>query len=408
MEPLRADDSTIKQILALTGRILEKCGTRAPGTQSALDAADDLSENMEQYFGSVRKERFTMHPGSLINIGRIVGAVYILALIMLIIGGALSYIPAVLCIISLMYTFIHFFLYGTLFDNLFRKQPGCNVVGTIEPSGPVRKQVIISGHHDSAYVFNFFSKFEKLAGIRLILAIAFFIFITALSIARFVGAVSTGASQSLGGVDLIIALVGLLFIIPAIFFISTKASPGAGDNLNGSSTAIHIGRLFSQSHTLQNTRLIILSTDGEEAGQRGAIAYTLSHRDELKRTPSYIINIDSIYIKSELAVMLRDIHGFVPLSKSLAGICLETAAALGYSMKTITLPFGSGTDAAPFSRLGVAAASIIAMPTSLFEQGHTYHTLNDTVENIEPEAVKAVFDIVVNAVIRIDGTENIS
>ncbi len=109
---------------------------------------------------------------------------------------------------------------------------------------------------------------------------------------------------------------------------------------------------------------------------------------------------DSIYKQSGLEVMLRDRQGFTKLSKPLADICLDAAAALGYTPKKVTLPLGSGTDAAPFARAGIAATSIIAMSASLFDQGHVYHTLNDTIENIEPQAVRAVFDIAVNSIIR--------
>lgn len=402
MELNRTGEAAAESTLGLTTAVLERHGTRAPGSQSALNAADDLSEYMRQFCGSVRKERFTMHPGALFSMGRIIGSIYMLSLVMLMLGGAFCFVSAALCITAFVYTFVHFFLYGTLFDPLFKKREGCNAIGTIEPSGEVKRQVIISGHHDSAYVFNFFSKFEQLAGIRLILAIAFFVFITALGVVYSLRIISAGIPLSLNGADLIITLLGLLFVVPAIFFISTKASPGAGDNLNGSSIAIHAGRFFTEGRTLKNTRLIILSTDGEEAGQRGSIAYALRHKDDMSSVPTYVINIDSIYKKEELAVMLRDIHGFVPLSKALASVCLDSASALGYPMKKIYFPFGSGTDAAPFSRLGIEAVSIIAMPTSIFKQGHAYHTLKDTMESIKPEAVKAVLDIVVNSIIRID------
>ncbi len=403
MEPLRTDDSIISSIFALTERILEKRGTRVPGSQSAISAADDLLEYMEQ-FCHVRKERFIMHPGSQFNIARVMGAAYILSLPLLILGGVFCFIAAVLCVIAFAYGFVHFFLYGKLFDVFFRKKPGCNVVGEIEPSEAVKKQVIISGHQDSAHVFSFFSRFEKLAGIRLILAFAFFIFLMAAGIIGSLEMIFTGSADGLSGAYLITALAGLLFTVPAINFISTKVSPGAGDNLNGSSIAIHLGKFFAENkeYSLKNTRLIILSTDGEEAGQRGAANYVKLHKDELKKVPTYLINIDSIYKQSELALMLRDRQGFTKLSKPLADICLDAAAALGYTPKKVTLPLGSGTDAAPFARAGIAATSIITMSASMFDQGHVYHTLNDNIESIEHDAVRAVFDIAVNSIIRID------
>lgn len=99
MEPLKADDSTISTIFALTERILKKCGTHVPGSQNAISAADDLSEYMEQ-FCHVRKERFIMHPGSQFNIARVMGAAYILSLPLLTLGGVFCFVAAVLCAIA--------------------------------------------------------------------------------------------------------------------------------------------------------------------------------------------------------------------------------------------------------------------------------------------------------------------
>lgn len=50
---------------------------------------------------------------------------------------------------------------------------------------------------------------------------------------------------------------------------------------------------------------------------------------------------------------------------------------------------GGGTDAAEFAKVGVKATSMLAMPTTVFREGLAYHTLQDTVEAIEPEAVRA-------------------
>ncbi len=213
---------------------------------------------------------------------------------------------------------------------------------------------------------------------------------------------AAGRETSFAGTLLFIVLFGLLFAAPLFFFVSKKVSPGAGDNLNGSSTAIHAVKYFAERHPLKNTRLIALSTDGEEAGRRGAIAYAKRHKEDLKSMPAFVINIDSVYKKKELAVMARDRHGLVPLSPELAGMCLDIASKLGYDARKITLPFGSGTDAAAFAKTGVKAATIIAMSTSLFEEGHVYHTQGDTVDSIEPEAVEAVFDIVINTILMID------
>jgi hypothetical protein len=227
MEPARTDDATISSILALSDNLIKKHGTRAPGSKGAAAAAEDISEYMGCFCKKVRKETFTMHLGALFSMGRIVGAIRELSMLLLFLGGVFCYISAVICITALLYAFVHFFLFGNLFDAFFQRKKGCNVVGTVEPSGDVKKQVIISGHHDSAYVFSFFLRFKKLAGVRLILAIAFFFFITVIGTAHSIEMAVAGINWNLSGASLVTTLIGLLFIVPAINFISTNVSPGA-------------------------------------------------------------------------------------------------------------------------------------------------------------------------------------
>ncbi|MEZ4627086.1 MAG: M28 family peptidase [Eubacteriales bacterium] len=198
----------------------------------------------------------------------------------------------------------------------------------------------------------------------------------------------------------------MLFIVPLFFFVSHQPSPGAGDNLNGSSIAYHLGKFFadrkSQGNALKYTRLIVLSTDGEEAGQRGAAAYVKRHKEELLRIPTVVLNFDSIYSLKDILILTKDRHGALPLSESLVEECLMIAHEAGYPVKSGSIPFGSGTDAAPFAKAGIEAVGIIGLPTSLFEKDRVYHTTKDTVDQISPEAVAAVLHIAANEILRRD------
>ncbi len=400
MRILRTETGMIRSILDITQSLIQNCGSRIAGTAGSQKAAHEIAQIMTGFCDKVSEETFYLYPGSLFNIGRIISLVYVLSIPLLYIGDVCAYISLLVCIAAFVYAFVHYFLYGKLFDKFFKKKTGVNAVGVIEPSGDVKRQVIVSGHHDSPYIFNFLSRFEKLAGIRFLFAMLFFIYITMLAIIAVTSQLLMDHVWRLQGAALIAAIAGLIFIIPLFFFISAKASPGAGDNLNGSSIAVHIGRYFAdrkkEGAALKNTRLIILSADGEEAGQRGARAYAARHKDELISIPTTVLNFDSIYNMKNLAVLLRDRHGFQPLSSKLADRCQDIAAELGYHLKTINAPFGSGTDAAAFAENGVAATTIIGMPASLFASEYIYHTSKDTVENIEPEAVEAAFNIVAN------------
>jgi hypothetical protein len=74
--------------------------------------------------------------------------------------------------------------------------------------------------------------------------------------------------------------------------------------------------------------------------------------------------------------------------------CQEIATKLGYPVRLIPIPPGAGgTDAAEFAKVGMEATTLIAMPTKIHRKKIVYHTLNDTVEHIEPAAVEATLKI---------------
>jgi hypothetical protein len=109
---------------------------------------------------------------------------------------------------------------------------------------------------------------------------------------------------------------------------------------------------------------------------------------------TYVLNFDSIYKARELTLLTKDRNGTIRLSGSMAEKCGATAAELGYPVKMIPIPtFAGATDAARFAEIGVEALSIVGMSMALIQEGAGYHTLDDTVERIEPEAVAACLEI---------------
>jgi hypothetical protein len=56
--------------------------------------------------------------------------------------------------------------------------------------------------------------------------------------------------------------------------------------------------------------------------------------------------------------------------------------------------FGGGaTDACELAKVGVKATTLIGMSTALIRDGLAYHTMNDTVDAIQPAAVEACLGI---------------
>jgi aminopeptidase YwaD len=247
---------------------------------------------------------------------------------------------------------------------------------------------------------------QRLARARLTAAMLAYVLLLLFAAGKTLALVLGWPVGPLRGVPLLLALGGLVFVAPLYGIIARTPSPGAGDNLIASAIAVRVAAHFAarrqRGEPLRHTRLVLLSTDGEEAGQRGAIAYAERHRDDLLALPTSVLNVDSIYRQRDLAVVTHDRHGTQPLSPVMARECRDLAQAGGWRLAELKLPLGGGgTDAAAFARIGVAATTIVAVSTTP-DGSQVYHTAADTVERIEPAAVAAVCDLAVRYVIQQD------
>ncbi len=407
MELNRVGRETVLATLRLTQSFLERHGPRIAGTRQCLNAADQIAEMLRVHCDKVAEERFEMHPASFWSVGKIVSVAYLLSIIFLFAGGSFVYLSFAVALAGLIYGIVLYIFNGRVFDRFFPHADGCNVYGSIEPAGEVKQQIILSGHHDSPYVVSFLLNWKKLARIRLVLAVITYIVMLGVAIAATLE--TAVGSPDIIPIEVIAALagLGLIFVGPLYSAITRLQSPGAGDNLNATAMAITAAVHFSlkrkKGAPLKHTRLVILSTDGEEVGMRGAIDYAERHKSELLEVPTYVFNMDSVYTIKDLALLTRDRNGTRKLSEHMARECHEIAAELGYFPNIMPVSTGGGgTDAAAFARIGVEATSVIGVSIHSIGNDTVYHTPQDTVENIEPEAVEAVLDMAINYVMRKD------
>jgi Zn-dependent M28 family amino/carboxypeptidase len=156
---------------------------------------------------------------------------------------------------------------------------------------------------------------------------------------------------------------------------------------------------------LKHTRIICLSVDGEESGLRGSMAFAKANLDSLKKTKTYVFNMDSLYHKDKLIFFDNDLNLTVNLSKEMANECKEIATSLGYKAKVAKMPLGGGsTDAAAFAQKGIEATNLIAMeinPAKL-EDDMVYHTSKDTIDYIQPEVVEQALNIIKEYILKKD------
>jgi uncharacterized protein YjiS (DUF1127 family) len=384
--------------LETTGRLLQKHKYRLAGTPECRQAAHEITSLFRTCCDSVQEEEFLLHPKALWYVGKAIAVIYLLAAASVILGGPFLYGGVFLCLIGLFYGLAQYVFYSRLFDRAFKSAAGCNVIGTLEPGDAVKQQVVLVGHHDSPFIFSFLERFQRLAFIRFLLGMLSFAWLCVYSFTVSFHQLRSGGVQTPTGLPLWITLAGLPFALQLFFMMSRSPSPGAGDNLNSTSMVAAIAEYFRRERghgsPLKHTKLILLSTDGEEIGQRGAIQFVQSHYNQLRTTPTFVFNMDSVFRLKDLTVLTRDRNFLCRLSDSMISDIGLAADDHGLRLKRRAVPFGGGgTDAAAFAMAGIKAASIIGMPMGFFSQDHLYHTSKDIVENIEPAAVRAVLKL---------------
>jgi len=390
-----------KEALDHTAHIIKECGPRKAGGDACKKSARMLEEDYGKVADKAWKEEFTFHPDAFISFLKIVSVLYAIATVFLMLRWTIPGFFVLL--LAVLIAFSQFIMYYQWFDPFFKKAKGYNVIGSIEPEGEVKQQIIVSGHHDSANEFVIIDKFPKLyaplsAALSSIVLIVFIL-----------SAVAAFGPQNIVNLVRYISLGGLLLTVPAFFYVSNKVVPGASDNMISSSLAYKLGEIFGKAkkegkNKLKHTRLLIVSFDAEESGLRGAYAYTRMHRKELTDTKTYCFNMDTLLDPENLQFFRTDINGTVKMSKGMVDDCVTISKELGYKSKPGGIPLGGGaTDAGEFSRIGVEATNLICMSTKGFNEKSVYHTMKDTVDKIGLKAVEMSADIAYNYIMMKDG-----
>lgn len=372
--------------------LIKKHGPRLAGSNASLDCADDLYDEIETFTDKTKKEDFYVYQGAFLGWIKILVFSYILGVVFLWLNYPI--ISLILALFSILVLSLQFFLYLPLLDKFYPKKKARNVYGIIEPTKEVKQQVIISGHHDSAHVFNFFIHQPNLYNLRTTGSIALVILLIVLSL-------FSSIFQSALIVQLtskIIMSLGVLLVGQMWFFSSKKAAPGAGDNLIASSVAITLGKHFrslrDQNKGLEHTRIIIASFDAEEEGLRGARAFAKKHEDHFKKMKTYLLNMDCLYDENELFFLTSDLNDFVKLDENLANELVGVASKLGIKTKTQKQAFlTGGTDAAELAKKGVSATTLIGMPWTNSSRSNVYHTPSDTLDHVSPKVVMDTLSI---------------
>lgn len=380
-----------KEVFERVDRLIKHHGPRLAGTKASLACADELYAEIETFADQTKKDDFHVYQGAFLGWIRILVFCYMIGLVFL--WSNLPIITLLFALFSILVLTLQFFLYLPLLDTFYKKRTARNVFGIIDPKQEAKQQIIISGHHDSAHVFNFFMHQPHLYNLRTTGSIFFVILMTVFSFLR----VWIHASWFVHMINILVSM-GALLVIQMWFFQSRKAAPGAGDNLVASSIAVTLGKHFKelrdQGQGLEHTRLIIMSFDAEEEGLRGARAFAKKHHEHFKKTKTYLLNMDCLYDEKELFFLTSDLNDFVPLDEALAHELVQHAHRLGIHVKTQRQAFlTGGTDAAELAKKGVHATTLIGMPWTNSSRSNVYHTPHDTLDHVHPQVVQDTLQI---------------
>jgi hypothetical protein len=387
-------------IIEETDKIIKKFGTRMAGTKASLDTADYLYEDAKGYSDSTHVDNFYIHKGAFLGWINILVLGYIVGFVFFIFK--LEIVTISIAVASIVILYLQFIRYLPIIDFLFPRKKARNVYGVIEPKGEVKRQIIISGHHDSAPVFNFLVYQPKLYNLRVTGSIVFVILGLVLSIVNLFINNDILYYASIGVIGL-----GVLLVSQMWFFRGRKATPGAGDNLASTQTAFQMGKYYyslkGTDKELKHTRIIFASFDAEEEGLRGARAFVKKNKDKLLDVKTYVLNIECLYDENALFFLTSDINDSVKLSDDLASKLVDIAAK--NNVKTHKQPIAvltGGTDAGEFGKIGVEATTIMGMPWSNDNRSMAYHTPNDTIDKVSKTAVEHTINIFHNFIVSKD------
>jgi len=400
-----------QDVLTRTRFLVGKCHPRLPGTQGCMRAAEELKGELAKSCDQAFLEEYRQSPAAFFVMNKVLAFDYLIAAALFFLGGWGVLASAAAFTLGTAYFINEFVFLGRFFDPLFKKKPGANVVGIMEPASDVRRKIVFCAHHDSSPVCNFFEKLPRAYAFLVVLPIVFHALANVGAIIAAVGLLTGAGGGGQHGLKVFLA-AGCILVIPLIWYFGRDASPGASDNLVSSFVLVKLAELFKSGAVPmpENTRVVFLSVDGEENGQRGSFEYARKHKAELLGLPTFVFNMDTLSRFKDLAFLKTDTNGLRGLSVPLTAECLKIAAGLGYPVKTVRFPFGGGgTDAGQFAKVGVASASLIGISTRPIRGDIYYHTSRDTVDNIDPAAVEAGLNLAANFVIEKDdqvrGTE---
>jgi hypothetical protein len=389
-------EATVRYITEKARLIVTRFGPRPPGSAGEGACQGFVREELEACCdGEVAMEPFPVAQKAFMGFQMVSGTLFLAAFVAALCS---PWLPALFSLAALVVVVQQLLRYKLLLDPFFPKRMSHNVHGRIAPEGELRRRVILNGHPDAAYEWRWLYRFPKV-----------FPLITGYTLVGLVvKALGDFACAGLWLADLHgpAAWFHTLHwaLLPAVFlsigFTTFRhVSPGANDNLTGTLLAVGIARqLRAAGLRLKHTELVVAITGSEEAGLRGAKVYVERHAKDWKDVETIALALDTFRDLEHFTIYSRDLNGTVAHDPAVCRLLKEAGAAVGRD-----LPYGSiflgSSDGTAFTQGGVRAAALAAMDPAPADY---YHNRRDHPDNMDPACLRAVLDVVLEALHRYD------
>ena len=403
-ESVKNYPATLRMYTNYTTREIKKVcktiGPRASGSENERKAQEHFKEEMKTCADKVDLEEFTIHPIAFMAWVVIDGIALLLSVLFSFLN--MPVVSLALAVISILCMFTEFLMYWEFLDPLFPKKTSTNVIGRRAPTGEVKQRIIFSGHVDSAYEWTYTHLGGKTAlfasGIYAVVGMFFMLIVSIIQMTKF-GAIGGTAE----GWFVVLRYFELAFVpgfIAVLFFTNFRLPvTGANDNLTGSVTSIAVLKYLEDNNiTFENTEVVAMTAGSEEAGLRGARAFTKRHLKELQEIPTVFFGMDTLRDYDDMAIYSRDMTGTVKTDPRVCALMKKGAERAGLDLPYSSVYFGA-SDAAAVTKLGVPAATLAAMNPG---PPKYYHTREDTEEILVPKTIEKCLDICLQSLFLFD------
>ena len=410
-------DWTVREIT----NVIKRYGPRESGNENCLAAQKHIKKEMDTFCDETGFETYKMNPRAFLHFTKTVSVAVLLAVVVCLlltyldvfdnIGSAAFFLPNLIVgavvIISLLIAGLQLTLYKPFCDIFYKKKDANNFYAIRKPRGEVKKRIIICGHIDAAYEW----RHTRYSTDKIHLMFPLMAWtIGGLIISAIIAILAVIANfANMGGFGDFILNYGYywhvltaLAMVTLLFYVDFRTvSPGANDNLTGTYAAVCALRMLDMAGVeLENTEVMALVTDGEEAGLKGTKAWAKAHKDEANgEVETAVVCVDTLKDFEYFNVYSRDVNSLIKNDMELSKLVLEAGKEAGYEDMKLASVFMGSSDAAAFSQAGFAATALAAMDPA---PASYYHNSRDNYDILNPEAIKAGFDVVMATILKFD------